>query len=185
VNRDQCGHELRCPLFTAKAGWTWLFSENGPVVQTHTVSARNLDDLRKQVHMVKRTAALLACAATGVALALAMASPATAAAATHEMYTSDGGTHGGKVTFTEHGDIVTLCDRDADGHFVSLYVNSVESGHGSGYLISTEGHQAGYCKTVRASNGGEYDLSEYITYKFEIDLSNNTGYRSALWHNDN
>lgn len=126
----------------------------------------------------------MASAAAAVALSLTMANPAQASDSYHTMYTDDAGTRGGIVTFSENGDVVTLCDRDSDGRFVTLYVTAVDPISYRGYLLSTEGHTNGYCAIARASHGRPYDMWENRTYKFEIELSSNVGYDSALWHND-
>ncbi len=52
--------------------------------------------------------------------------PATAYAADHDMYSNDavfpGEDPGAHMWFNEHGDVVTLCDNDADGLKATLSV---------------------------------------------------------------
>lgn len=134
--------------------------------------------------MLKRVATFAAASAAALLMSLTMSTPAQASDSWHEMYTDDGGRHGGKVTFKEYGDVVTLCDRDADGRFVTLYVTTVDPISYRGYMLSTEGQKAGFCITSQASQGRPHDMWENKTYKFEIDLSGSGGYDSALWHND-
>lgn len=134
--------------------------------------------------MLKRVATFAGAAAAAVLMSMSVAGPAHASASSHEMYTDDGGRKGGVVTFKENGDVVTLCDRDADGRFATLYVTAVDPISYRGYMLSTEGEKAGFCITAKASQGKPRDMWENRTYKFEIDLSGDGAYDSALWHND-
>ncbi|GIH01627.1 hypothetical protein [Plantactinospora mayteni] len=118
----------------------------------------------------------------GVAASLAVAAPAQAA--THTMHTDDGDP-GGRVTFTTNGDIVRLCDIEADGWAVGLVVD--DYGVGRQYSMQVGGN--GTCKEVRASMGGKYDLSEGSRIGFYIYLhksSNLDAYSDeSTWRNIN
>ena len=96
-------------------------------------------------------------------IALGMVSvPQAFAAPDHWMYSDDtifpGEDPGGKVEFTEHGDIVKLCDNDADGYAAYVFVYDGELYGRAEYVLRAGGE--GNCTTVRASDGGVYNLPE-------------------------
>src|SRR5437899_12594670 len=84
----------------------------------------------------------------GVGLSLALTGPALAA--DHTMHTDDGDP-GGRVEFTANGDVVRLCDIEADGWAVGLYVYDVNQNL---YKYGLQAGGNGTCKTARASDGG-------------------------------
>jgi len=92
--------------------------------------------------------------------------PQAFAAPDHVMYTNDvffpGMDPGGKVEFTEHGDIVKLCDNDADGDAAYLTVFDGSREGREFYRLRAGGE--GNCTTVRASMGGTYNLPERKIY---------------------
>ncbi|WP_052852945.1 hypothetical protein [Streptomyces avicenniae] len=106
----------------------------------------------------------LRCAAV---LAAALAFPALNATSAqaidwdHTLHTDDGDP-GGRLRFEAHGDIVEICDIEADGWAVEV---SVEGYH---YYDTFSVGGNGKCKTHRASGG--YDLTEGSTYAFTLDL---------------
>lgn len=129
----------------------------------------------------------LGVAAAATALAVALPSPAMAA--DHTMYTGDvwgvfG--HSGKATFDEYGDIVKICDIDADGYAVKMFVYRDELYGVKLYEFYRGGE--GNCATRRASDGGAYNLPEnrYIAFLFcrykNGQESECKGYR---YYNDN
>ncbi|HEY1175680.1 MAG TPA: hypothetical protein VGF17_05955 [Phytomonospora sp.] len=125
----------------------------------------------------------VACAAmAGVALT---AAPASASDSYHEMFTSDGGTAGGFMSFTEHGDVVLLGDNDADGKRLIL-----EVWVGSRIRYTLEASGVGVTDVGRASMGGAYNLPENTTIQFIMYLydASNGGATSGIvaqdWYND-
>jgi hypothetical protein len=95
--------------------------------------------------------------------------------------------YGGTMWFNEYGDVVTVCDRDADGHSAELQVYTGEVYGTKRYLIRASGD--GNCTTVKASMGGAYNLPEDHTIGFLLCLhdagTNTSGYcNSANWYND-
>ncbi|RKN21004.1 hypothetical protein D7147_09365 [Micromonospora musae] len=124
---------------------------------------------------------MTAASAAAILLTSMMSSPALAA--DHTMYTLDDNP-GGRVEFTEYGDIIKLCDVQADGHYVVL---GVYDEFGNGWWDYASGN--GNCITHRASQGGEYNLYESTEYKFTISLMETGGldyeFRNvAFWLND-
>ncbi|MGO1974094.1 MAG: hypothetical protein ACTH2Q_14150 [Propionibacteriaceae bacterium] len=104
--------------------------------------------------------------------------------ADHEMYTSDQVwpyDPAGHMWFNEYGDVVTLCDNDADGQKVTLAVTT----EGKSYGMSVGGE--GNCVTRKASMGKKYNLPENKTVTFEIYASGDPdgSYNHASWLNDN
>ncbi|MEU8978806.1 hypothetical protein [Streptomyces sp. NPDC048309] len=86
----------------------------------------------------------------------------TAMAADHTMHTGDawGNVSGwsGEGYFNEYGDVVTICDKDADGSAVKIHV-SLDDPYGAekyNFYVGGEGN----CATHKASNGSKYDLPE-------------------------
>lgn len=117
-------------------------------------------------------------------------SPAQAYAGPHYwMYTNDG-TPGGRVDFWPDGDIIQVCDIQADGAHVNMVVTHIFTG--AGFSIQASGN--GNCTTRRASQGGAYDLVERGVgkgcYRFNIRLWDDIHYvqgseDKAAWWNDN
>lgn len=135
-----------------------------------------------------------AVAALGAAAALLAGASVPAAAqsnddvhplADHVMYTADQSwpyDPAGKMWFNEYGDVVTVCDNDADGHSVYL---SVDGGVGHEYGVHVVGGE-GTCVTHKAAQGGKYNLPEKTAIHFEIWSS--AGYSGSVnradWVND-
>ncbi|MEV1009455.1 hypothetical protein [Streptomyces sp. NPDC049881] len=101
-------------------------------------------------------------------LAAALALPALNATAAqaidwdHQLHTDDGDP-GGRLRFEAYGDIVEVCDIEADGWAVEVEV----SGPAVYDVIRVGGN--GKCVTHRASNG--HDLQEGALYSFTLDLT--------------
>ena len=91
-----------------------------------------------------------------------------------QMYTDDDNP-GGRVRFETIGDIVEVCDIQADGKAVDLYYN--------GLRVHVGGK--GNCVTLRASMGSAYDLVEGEWYRFEICLNGGEWCDEAGWRNNN
>ncbi|MFI5806640.1 hypothetical protein [Streptomyces sp. NPDC051561] len=103
------------------------------------------------------------------AFALTFGFSGSAMAADHTMNTGDAwGAFGysGKGEFTEYGDIVKICDIDADGYAVHMRV-ALDDAYGS-LLYNTWVGGEGNCITHRASEGGKLNLPEgkYIGFQF-------------------
>ncbi|MDW6058763.1 hypothetical protein SAZ11_12905 [Streptomyces sp. FXJ1.4098] len=111
---------------------------------------------------------LSAFAVAVVAAGVPLLSAPTAGAATtanwwdQQMHTNDGDP-GGRVRFKADGDVVELCDIEADGWKVNLEV----SGYHYYDEFSVGGN--GNCVTHSASNG--HDMGEGAGYSFQIYLS--------------
>ncbi|MFJ1730475.1 hypothetical protein [Streptomyces sp. NPDC088254] len=109
-------------------------------------------------------------AAASAFLAAGMLATATSASATvdppaggwdHTWTTSDS-VPGGTVYIAEHGDVVSLCDTDADSLAprVSIAVEqSIAGAYDIRYTLTASGGE-GSCVVARASQGGVYDLPE-------------------------
>ena len=105
-----------------------------------------------------------------VALVFTLGFTDKAMAADHTMHTGDafGSAFGysGKGWFNEHGDVVTICDNDADGKAVAMYVYYGSPTGNSQYSFHVGGE--GRCATRKASTGSSYNLTEnhYAGFKF-------------------
>jgi hypothetical protein len=89
----------------------------------------------------------------------------TAQAASFTIFTTDD-RPGGSLSFTADGDVVKLCDTQADG---KRAVGNVYNPSGSRrYTFYASGN--GHCTTVGASKGGVYDLVEGQQYGFQVCL---------------
>ncbi|MDF6043801.1 hypothetical protein LRD69_17025 [Streptomyces sp. JH14] len=118
-------------------------------------------------------------AATTVIAAGGMLATATSASATldppggswdHTWTTADAG-HGGTINVEEYGDILNLCDTDADG---KSPVAEIQIFSPSGYydsdifLVATGGYSS--CDVSAASQGGVHNIPEGYTVKITMYL---------------
>ena len=80
---------------------------------------------------------------------------------------TDDGDPGGRVRFRADGDVVELCDIEADGHAVGfdIYDETAKKWMYS-YQIGGEGR----CQIFRASLGGKYNLAEHHSFAVTIWL---------------
>ena len=109
-------------------------------------------------------------AAASAALVLTVAN--SAVAADHTMHTGDawgnvpGVDWSGTGYFNEYGDVVTICDKDADGYAVRMDVRLDTTSGPREYAFSVGGE--GNCATKKASMGSTYNLPEnrYIGFRF-------------------
>jgi hypothetical protein len=128
-------------------------------------------------------AAALLCGAAASASAQPQSGDDVHIMADHEMYTADQSwpyDPAGHMWFNEYGDVVTLCDNDADGQKVTLAVTTPS---GSGYGMSVGGE--GNCVTHKASEGGKYNLPEDKVITFEISaIGDPESDNQAGWLND-
>ncbi|MFI1436669.1 hypothetical protein [Streptomyces lydicus] len=81
------------------------------------------------------------------------------------LYTGDAAP-GGRAQFTADGDILTICDVEADGWAVTAGIGPDE--WSATYTLKSGG--TGNCKTARASDGGSHDLKEGKSYTLKICL---------------
>jgi|GEM_PF-5547596 hypothetical protein len=129
---------------------------------------------------------LLAIISLGVLGASLVVQPA--AAADHSMYTKDtifgplGEDPAGHMWFNEHGDVVTLCDNDADGQKPILHVADGDP-YGPDYYTEVVGGE-GKCITRKASMGGKYNLPENHYIGFLICIYPDGYCNAAKWYND-
>ncbi|MEJ3746721.1 hypothetical protein WEI85_25965 [Actinomycetes bacterium KLBMP 9797] len=100
----------------------------------------------------------------GVTASFAVSSPAQAATK-YTMHTDDTDP-GGRVEFWPNGDVVKLCDIEADGWGVGLTVLVLDGWEN--YDLEVGGN--GNCKERRASMGAAYDMVEGGTVEFYIYL---------------
>jgi hypothetical protein len=124
---------------------------------------------------MRKLSSVLVALGLGVAASLAVAAPAQAAP--REMHTEDG-KPGGRVRFTPNGDVVQICDIEADGWAAVVQVSD-EDQYFNTYTIRAGG--SGTCKTVNAAKGGVYDMVEGHNYKFHIWLQNADSYAYDDW----
>ncbi|WP_243744590.1 hypothetical protein [Streptomyces hainanensis] len=118
----------------------------------------------------KRTALRVFVIALAALLMPVLASPSASAVNwDHQMHTDDGDP-GGRLRFASYGDIVQICDIEADGWAVNVQVYDTVHGYNVDEF-SVGGN--GNCKTHRASNG--YNLVEGRYYRFTVALKNGYG----------
>ncbi|MEV1009454.1 hypothetical protein [Streptomyces sp. NPDC049881] len=110
-------------------------------------------------------------------LAAALALPALNATAAqaidwdHQLHTDDGDP-GGRLRFEAYGDIVEICDIEADGWAVEVDVyDTVGRYNVDNFRVGGNGN----CATHRASNG--HDLVEGRYYEFSLSLEHSNGLR--------
>ena len=130
-----------------------------------------------------RTRLGLVVAATG---ALLLGLTPAAYAADHSMITKDRFTPLedpiGTMWFNEYGDVVTLCDSDADGVKPTLHVALYDPYDPDEYTLTVGGE--GNCITRKASSGSAFNLPEDTNIGFLI-CKYPDGYCNAnTWHND-
>jgi hypothetical protein len=141
-------------------------------------------------HVVTDTAGPRAAAAApsvGTTVVTDQALAANAIAGPHYwMYTNDDNP-GGRIDFWPDGDIVELCDIQADGYSVHAAIGPNSGSGFVGYNLSVGGN--GKCVIARASQGGTRDLPEEACIAFFIFLNKGGGFPqfmdSAAWINDN
>jgi hypothetical protein len=106
---------------------------------------------------LKKATKAIAASLAAVVLSLAVGTPAFA----YDDYVStDDGDPGGRVYWTANGDVVKVCDIEADGWAAKVsvgYFTSAYHVHDS-YTLQAGGN--GTCNTRSAANGGVYDLPE-------------------------
>jgi hypothetical protein len=102
------------------------------------------------------------------------------------MYTDDDNP-GGRIDFWPNGDVVELCDTQADGYSVHADLGPNSGSGFVGYSLSVGGN--GKCVIARASQGGTRDLPEEACIAVFIFLNKSGGSPqftdSAAWINDN
>ena len=126
---------------------------------------------------------VLGVAAAALISVLTFAAPASAAEHTKHMHTGDayGSVTGwsGEGVFTEEGDRVHICDTDADGRGVAIYVYKGTPDNGTPLYNMNVGGE-GRCVTKSAANGGVYDLPETrVGFKFCRYWKEADGYHSG------
>ncbi|MFD5269034.1 hypothetical protein [Streptomyces sp. NPDC058335] len=134
---------------------------------------------------------IAALAATTVFLAGGALATATSASAVidppsggwdHTWTTSDSNP-GGTVYIAEHGDIVSLCDTDADGYAprVQIAAQASSGAYHIRYTLTASGGE-GACATARASQGGVYDLPENTSIGVTIWLGPDRDYQTTHYY---
>lgn len=107
-------------------------------------------------------------------------------AADYTMHTGDvwGSIYGwsGKGWFNEYGDVVLICDNDADGNAVAVYVYYGEPTGNWIYGFHVGGE--GRCATRKAGMGGVYDLPENHRIGFKFCIYNKGECKDYAWVNN-
>jgi hypothetical protein len=138
--------------------------------------------------MKKITRAATALAATalfGLGVAVVPVSPASATEWDEWMYTDDSDP-GGRVQFEAYGDVMRLCDIEADGYAVYLEVwDYTSQTYKYDYTIGGDGR----CIELRASLGAPYNLAEGHVFRVSVALAKDGYYAyykdEAYWENNN
>lgn len=128
---------------------------------------------------MKRSYKLTGIVSAGLLTAAALLGAPEAAAADHSVRTNDGDP-GGVVYFTEHGDVVQVCDIEADGWAVGVDVYW----NGGNYTLKVGGN--GNCRKTDA-NTNNLPENAYINFRIYLYKSG-TPYAyqdTAQWYNDN
>ncbi|NIH79169.1 hypothetical protein [Amycolatopsis viridis] len=123
--------------------------------------------------MRKTMGALLGVVMAG-AFSVAAAPSASAITWDHTMKTKDDNP-GGIIKFRDAGDVVEICDLQADGYNVVGVVDDGVWGHG--YKIK-ESRGQGHCTRVDAKKNREYDLSEnrYVSFMVCLEKGGDDSY---------
>lgn len=109
-------------------------------------------------HALRKPLTMLGMSVIAIVMSFAVSSPALAADFSMQTNDSD---PGGKLYWTAYGDIVTICDQEADGWAVEAsigyWIN--DSSYGTEeYEFQVGGN--GECATRRANDGATWNLSE-------------------------
>lgn len=138
---------------------------------------------------MRRTLLVGAATATLAGALLAAPSPASAlpapaaASGWDEWMNTEDADPGGRVQFARDGDVMRLCDLEADGWAVYLFVKD-DTQQLSKYDYTIGG--AGRCVELRASLGAPYDLREGNNFYVYLALTKNGTHRyidHAVWKN--
>ena len=120
---------------------------------------------------MKLRRALAVLALSTVVGSVAIPTPAHAADSWDLIVSTTDDNPGGRMWVAASGDVVQVCDVQADG---KRAVASVYNPGGSlRYRFTASG--VGTCNTKGASNGGAYNLVEGTSYKFQVCLTDDTG----------
>jgi hypothetical protein len=105
---------------------------------------------------LKKVFGTLGMAIVAVFMTLLVSNPAMAY---DDYFSTNDGDPGGRLWWTANGDVVKVCDIEADGWGVRAYIQHIHSGE---YLLAYEVNVGGNgnCTTHQASQGGRYDLPE-------------------------
>lgn len=116
-------------------------------------------------------------ATTALVAGIALATPASATitppggAWDHIVTTRDAAPHGGTVYIQEYGDVIDLCDTDADGLAPTVQINYTLDGIPYHYGMTASGGY-GSCVVRSASDGGVYNLPENTEIIVTVYLGN-------------
>lgn len=106
---------------------------------------------------VSRAVKAAAASVAAIVVSLAMSTPALA----YDDYVSTDDTDpGGRAYWTANGDVVKVCDIEADGWAAKVWVGYYSSSYHvvDRYTLEVGGN--GNCASKSAANGGVYDLPE-------------------------
>ena len=119
--------------------------------------------------MIKKLVHALGAATAAAALVLAAGTPALAYDNSVRTTDSD---PGGRLEWTAYGDIVKVCDTEADGYSVYGHVGYFISEYRviDAYDVSVGGN--GKCVTVSNTTGSAYDLPEGYNISLVVCLHN-------------
>jgi hypothetical protein len=129
-----------------------------------SVDCHVIDKIEGDSMLLRKGMAVASLCAVAMAGTIALAPGAMAD--TYTMHTDDTDP-GGRVKFNPNGDVVEICDIEADGHAVFLDVNNYTKGTNEyTYQIGGDGR----CQTLRASLGQPWDMAEGDVFRFQICL---------------
>lgn len=106
----------------------------------------------------------------GVVASLAIASPAMAA---DVVWHTNDGDPGGEAQWTSYGDVVTVCDIEADGWAASVQVYLKQSDGTYKFRYQAYAGGNGSCVSHNANQGGVYNLPEGTPVKIKLCLMQN------------
>jgi hypothetical protein len=145
--------------------------------------------MRERGKRLVRSAVIVGSVVTA-AVGFGVVGTAQAYSGPHFSMSSKDGNPGGRVDFWPYGDVVQVCDTQADGTSVHVVIDDIDTF--KGYELTAAGD--GNCVTHKASQGGAYDLPERGASQgclhFDIrlwrgDVTVWNSVNDAYWWNDN
>lgn len=129
--------------------------------------------------MSVRSLLMYAVMVTVAAASVTMPTAATAVEQERHTIRTTDDNPGGTVTIAERGDVMRVCDTDADGRGAEVKV----SWPGRVYILTAD--EEGNCTTRDASWGQLYDIPENATVWTTVSLDGSPDFHKTLvWRND-
>ncbi|WP_129843141.1 hypothetical protein [Streptomyces sp. RFCAC02] len=120
----------------------------------------------------RKTALRAGVVALVAAVTPVLASPSAQAITWDHTLHTDDGDPGGRLQFEAYGDIVRICDIEADGWAVGVQIIRKVAWDNS-YTFQVGGN--GNCAERRASQGYPFDMTEGHQYEFTVFLAKDGG----------